>query len=138
MSVEKIMVTKVFSVTPEMKLWEVAEFLIQKRISGAPVVDRVGNLLSVIGEGNLLRLAATEGLDATLKQCWEKMPWTSKLFTLKKHDSFADAYRLFLRHPIHRIPIVDDSGKVVGIISRGTILRMFIEAHYQKKLPDGV
>ena len=136
--VEHIMVTEIRRVYPSMKLLEVAEFLILNRISGAPIVDRTDTLISIIGEGGILRLAASEGLDATIAHCLPKLPKASDIMTLKRNDTAIDAYKIFIKHPIHRIPIVDSQAKLLGLISRGTIVRMFIEAHHQKRLPPGL
>lgn len=128
------MVTKVYRVTPEMKLWNVIELMIRHQISGAPVVDTLDQVITVIGEGAVLRLAASEGLDATVSHCLPKLTPTKKIITLERHHTFADAYKIFLKNYIHRIPVVDDNGRLKGIVSRGTILRLFLEAHYGKKL----
>ena len=130
------MLTKILRVTPDMTLYEVAELLLRKKISGAPVVDAMDRVLSVIGEGVTLRLAASEGLNTTLAQCLNKLTPADKIVTLKKTHSFQDAYRAFLKYNIHRIPIVDGSGTLKGLISRSTIFRIFVEAHHGKKISD--
>jgi CBS domain-containing protein len=136
--VEEIMVTKVYRITPDMTLIQVAEMLLKHRISGAPVVDANDHVLSVLGEGATLRLAATEGLQATIAHCLPKLPAADKIVTMSKQQTFADAYRLFLKHNVHRIPIVDGQQKLLGLISRTTIFRIFVEAHYGRKIarPD--
>lgn len=131
---EDIMVTKIFRVTPDLTLLEVAELFLKKGISGAPVVDGMDRVLSVIGEGVTLRLAASEGLNATVAKCLPKLTPTDQIITLKKNNTFQDAYKLFLKHNIHRIPIIDSNGLLKGLISRSTIFRIFVEAHHGKKL----
>lgn len=132
--VEDFMVTKVFRVTTEMKLIDVAEMFLKYQISGSPVVDTMDRVLSVLGEGMLLRLAATEGLEATVAHCLPKMTPAKKIITMKPGETFADAYKTFLKHNIHRIPIVDGSGILKGLISRTTIFRIFVEAHHGKPI----
>lgn len=133
-TVDAFMVTKIFRVTPDLTLLEVAELFLAKGISGAPVVDGMDRVLSVIGEGVTLRLAATEGLNATVAHCMPKLTPADQIITLKKHHTFQDAYKMFLKHNVHRIPIVDDNGFLKGLISRTTIFRIFVEAHHGKKL----
>lgn len=130
----KDIMTQALVVTPAMKLWEVAELYISRGISGAPVVDSSGGLLSVLGEGATLRLAANNGLNATVSHCLPQMTPAKDIIKVTAHDTFADVYKLFLHHNIHRIPVVDGNGHVHGIISRSMILKMFVEAHYGKKL----
>ncbi len=132
--VQDIMVTKVFRITPEMKLWEVAELFIKKHISGSPVVDQNDHVLSVLGEGDTLRLAAEYGLDATVAECLAHMPDLKAMVTLKKEATFLEAYRLFLKHRVHRIPIVDGNGRLHGLLTRSQVLILFVESHYGKKI----
>jgi CBS domain-containing protein len=134
-TVEEFMVTKVFRITPDLTLLDVAELFLKKGISGAPVVDGMDRVLTVLGEGATLRLAATEGLSATVAHCLPKLTPTDKIVTLQRHATFQDAYRMFLKHNIHRIPIVDANGILKGIISRSLLFRIFVEAAAGKKIP---
>jgi IMP dehydrogenase len=129
-----IMVTVVFKVTPEMKLWEVAELMMRHLVSGAPVVDKMDRVLTVIGEGDTLRLSAQHGVEFTVAKCLEFLPTQEELVTLQKHNSFTDAYRIFLKHKYHRLPVIDGNGLLKGLVTRSTILRMMVEAHHGRKI----
>ncbi len=130
------MVTRVFRITPDMKLWEVAELFIKKHISGSPVVDQNDHVISVLGEGDTLRLAAEHGLDVTVAECLPHMPSLDKMVTIKKEATFLEAYRLFLKHRVHRIPIIDGNGKLHGLLTRSQVLTLFVESHYGKKIQN--
>lgn len=132
--VTDFMVREVHRVTPDMKLWEVAELMMKHNISGAPVVDAMDHVISVIGEGDTLRLAAAHGVTTTVSHCLPELPQTKDLVTLQKFATFTDAYRLFLKHKYHRIPIIDGAGTLKGLITRSSILRMIVEAHHGKKI----
>lgn len=133
-SLDQIMVKVVHRLHGNMKLREVAEFLLVNGISGAPVVDSTDHVISILGEGAILRLAATEGLEATIAHCLPKMTQPSELITLNKHNTYKDAYRIFLKHNIHRIPVVDSSGALQGLVSRNAFLRLFVEAYHGKAI----
>lgn len=133
--VKDIMIQPVCTINAQMKLWEVAEMFIGHKISGAPVVDSAGRVITVMGEGVTLRLAATEGLDATIAHCLPKMTPATQIIKVLPTDTFADAYKLFLKHGVHRLPVVDGNGHLKGIISRSMILKIFVEAHYGRPLP---
>jgi predicted transcriptional regulator len=132
--VKEVMVPNVSVVTVDMKLWQVAELFIARGFSGAPVVDNAHKVISIIGEGLVMRLAATEGLEATIRHCLTKMPHANQMIMISPDDPFTEAYKLFLKHNIHRLPVIDSTGKLLGIITRGTILKIFVEAHYGKKI----
>jgi CBS-domain-containing membrane protein len=88
----------------------------------------------MIGEGDTLRLAAKYGLETQVSHCLAELPSTREVVALKKHDTFTDAYRLFLKHKFHRLPIIDGNGRLQGLVSRSTILTLFVEAHYGKHI----
>jgi predicted transcriptional regulator len=132
--VRDFMVQPVWTVSPKMHLWEVADLLIRKEISGAPIVDSMSRVISIIGEGITLRLAASEGLEATIEHCMNQLPKLDQIITVKPEDTFTDAYRLFLKHNIHRIPVIDSNANLKGIISRSVIFKIFVEAHYGRAI----
>jgi predicted transcriptional regulator len=132
--VADIMVSTVIKVAPEWKLWEVAEMMMRHLISGAPVVDKMDRVITIIGEGDTLRLSAEMGQETQVQKCMEKLPRTQDLITLKKDNTFTDAYRIFMKHKIHRIPVVDGNGTLKGLVTRSMILRMMVEAHHGKKI----
>lgn len=134
--VQDIMTAVVHKVTPEMKVYQVIEMLTRYLISGAPVVDQNDKVISALSEGDLMRLAASEGLEATIAHCLSHLPPTKKLITLEKQQSFAEAYKLFLKHSLHRIIVMDGGGRLNGIVTRADVLRLFVEARHGKKLPD--
>lgn len=132
--VSGIMIAPVITLTPKMKLWQVAELFIAKKISGAPLVDESGKIISMIGQGALLQLLAKKGTESSLATCLSELTPVNQLITIKRDSPFKEAYLLFLKHQIHRIPVVDSSGKVLGLVSRSAVFRMIIEAHYGKKI----
>jgi predicted transcriptional regulator len=132
--VQDMMTLNVHKVLPEMKVYQAIEMLTRHMISGAPIANQSENLISVLSEGDLLRLAAVEGLEATIAHCLPKLPETKKLITLEKHQSFADAYKLFLKHSLHRLVVIDGNGRINGIVTRADILRLFVEARHGKKI----
>jgi predicted transcriptional regulator len=124
LSVASIMIGKVHTVSPDMTVRDAIKLLLKNKIAGAPIVDSSNKVMSVVSEGDLLKLAATQGLDKTIFQCLIRLTRSEKLLTLKKTDSFADAYKKFLTNSVHRLIVVDDMGKLEGIVSRSNVLRV--------------
>ena len=128
MTVETLMTAKVHCLSPDMTIHEAIGIIINQRISGAPVVDKNRRVLTVVSEGDLLKLASKVGLDATVVSCFDRLVKSEQLFTLKKTDTFAHAYMKALAHPVHRFIVVDDRGHLEGIVSRSNILRVVYES----------
>lgn len=124
LKVEDIMTSNVMGVPPEMTVREAMQLLSTHRISGAPVVNNMNKVLSVLSEGDLLKLAATEGLDKTISACLPRLCKTENLMTLKKTSTFSEAYMMFLSKTVHRIIVIDGNGNLQGIVSRSNVLRV--------------
>lgn len=144
MNAGDVMTREVLSVTPETRVPEIVKLLLTRGISGVPVVDANGKVVGVVSEGDLLRRAEL----GTQK---ERGSWT-QFFTgtatlaedyIRSHGAQAadvmsrdvlsvraDAplskiADLMEDHHIRRVPVVDENGKLVGIISRANLLRAF-------------
>jgi len=59
MNAADVMTTKVITVTPESSVGDAAKLMLQYRISGLPVVDRKGELVGIVTEGDFLRRGET-------------------------------------------------------------------------------
>jgi predicted transcriptional regulator len=121
-TVESIMITDVIVVTGEMTVLQAIGLMLDKKISGAPIVDTLKHVISIASESDLMKVAATAGLSKTISACLDQFP--TKVITIKKTASFTELYRLFLAHPIHRIVVIDDAGRLLGLVSRSTVLRV--------------
>jgi CBS domain-containing protein len=150
MRVEDVMTTEVLTVTPETPLKEVAELLIERGISGLPVVDAEGRVLGVVSEsdilykerepessrGGLLRHLFLRGhaeFEAKLAARTAGEAMTSPAITARPAMSVSEAATLMLERGIDRLVVVDgrlfgDEGadaQLVGIVTRGDFVRAF-------------
>ena len=125
---ESIMTSTVLTVNPTMTVREAIVLLTTNKISGAPVVDNMHTVLSVVSEGDLIKLAASMGMDKQISHCLEKLPQIDELITARSQTTFAEIYKLFLGRSVHRIIITDDNGKLRGIVSRSNALRVLVDA----------
>ena len=121
---------------------EAAKIMSDKRISALPVLDTDGTLVGVVSEGDLFRRAelgtrshrswwlelVSNPADTDLRNLRETSPLVSAVMTTDVAtevetaplDQIADT--LATRH-IKRLPIIDDKGAVVGIVSRADLVR---------------
>lgn len=127
MKIEAFMTSKVYSVSVDTSVREAISLITSKSISGAPVLDHSKKLVTVVSEGDLLRLAASGMLEKRIGQCLGQLKSTKEILTLRRQDTFADAYRVFLRQSVHRIIIVDSSNNLQGIVSRSNVLKLLVD-----------
>ncbi|ELR96805.1 putative transcriptional regulator, contains C-terminal CBS domains [Gloeocapsa sp. PCC 73106] len=133
------------TVQPETPLSEAIKILAEKRISGLPVVDDEGALVGVISDTDLMwQETGVEPppyimfLDSVIylenPKRYEKEihkalgqtvgeVMTSKPITITPEQSMREAARVMHDKNIRRLPVIDTEAKVVGIITRGDIIR---------------
>ncbi|GAB6180630.1 CBS domain-containing protein [Desulfotomaculum defluvii] len=146
MHAKDIMSTKVITVKCDTTIKEIAQILIEEKISGVPVVDDAENLVGIVTEGDLLHKEASPRipkyfgiLGATIyfggneqyKEDFKKLAalkaseiMTTKVITADKDTEISGLANLMVEHNIKRIPIVEKD-KVIGIVSRADIIKTF-------------
>ncbi len=138
MNAADIMTTTIITATPEMTLEEVARLLIERRISGLPVLAD-GEVVGVVSEGDLVaRLAPTapRGLLSALFGSGAAMRdfiaghsrrvgdvMTAEVISAAPDTPVAELARLMAQHAIKRLPVLDEAGRLVGIVTRANLLR---------------
>jgi CBS domain-containing protein len=141
MKIHELMSTGPITVRPETSLREVAQVLTEHRVSGLPVVGERGEVLGVVSEADiLLKERGPEprhgGIFAWLlgdgvvdekkleaRTAGEAM--TSPAITIAADRDVSFAARSMTEHGIKRLPVVDDDGALVGIVTRADLVRAF-------------
>ena len=117
--VKEIMTTDVIAVPKSMAVDEVAILLHERRITGLPVVDERGTVVGVLSEFDTLsREGATAG---------DIM--TGPVIGVTAESSIEEALDLLIDRRIRRVPVLD-GGRLVGIVSRSDLLRLFTRTRW--------
>lgn len=123
--VSDYMARDLITLRPDMEINHAMNILLEKRISGAPVVDENDWLVGVLSKKDCLRAA----LDASYYRDWGK-PVSAHMSTdVKTLDAGLDilaATKAFVDSSFRRFPVME-SGKLVGQISRADALRAMSE-----------
>ncbi len=135
--VQNVMTEKVITVTPDMSIHEAARLLSVNKITGLPVVDENNRVIGVIStadiylpEGTkketsfrklLRRLLGNRRLPESSERIGGAM--SAPAIATEPDADIKEVAAVLDLHRIKRLPVVDDSGKLIGIISRGDIVR---------------
>lgn len=135
--VSALMTTKVVCVSADTPLQALAGLLLEKGLSGVPVIDQSERAIGIVSKTDLVRTWYQEGTSkdgAPLPRtvAWEIM--NPIVNVLHQDASVAKAAALFASEGLHRVPIVDENGKVVGLLSSTDILRWL--ALFSGELPE--
>lgn len=125
--VSEIMISPVKSIDMMMSVKDAIQFLIANKISGAPLVNKQGELVSIISEMDLMKIGVLEGIDAILWENLDSLQRRDKLITIKPDAMFAELFKLFLENNIRRVIVLDESKNIVGIVSRRDIIKSYLE-----------
>jgi len=104
-----------------MEMRRAISHLVEKRISGAPVIDDHGNLVGVLSEQDCMKMALSAGyhddLGGLVKDYMSK-----SVTTIDADTSILKLAQLFIDSPYRRYPVLQN-GRLVGQISRRDVLR---------------
>lgn len=143
MDVRQVMTTEVITASVDTPLREVARLLIDRRISGLPVVDAQGALVGVVSETDFLAKQAGPGSRRPSLLQWllsgtqaakhaatrlhattagEAM--TRPPVTIGPDRSVAEAAALMAQAKVNRLPVTEQ-GRLIGILTRADIVRAY-------------
>lgn len=112
--------------TRDMDLLDAVCVLVDRRISGAPVVDGRGNLVGVLTERDFLKAALIAGYHGESGGCVGDY-MSPGVEVVNADDSLLDVGMRFVASKYRRYPVVEDN-RVVGLVSRRDVLRAVIDA----------
>ena len=135
--IKDVMTKNVIAVKKDTKVSELIEILTKNRISGIPVVDEENRVIGIVSEADLLFTTKTgkiRGLREFLKRLIGEeystlaTPlsgdlkvediMTSPVITASPDMDIEEASKILSEKRIKRLPVVDENGKLIGIITR--------------------
>src|SRR5271166_1095126 len=140
MNVKDVMTSPVLSVESDSPILQAIQIMLQRHISGLPVVDKQGHLVGIVTEGDFLRRAET-GTQQRRPRWLEFLIGPGRLadeythshgrmvdeimtpdpITVTEQTPLDEVVRAMEKHRIKRLPVVRDQ-KLVGIVSRANLL----------------
>ncbi len=167
-SVKELMTTGVLTVTPQTPLIEAIDILLKKGFNGLPVADKDGRLVGILTEYDLTIRGSSIYLPTFLKLLKEFKVYkkdkgliredfkkitamkvgdimNSDPLTLPPDTSIENLVKTFAEHHrVNPIPIVDNDKRMLGIISRSDLIKLFgiapkhCEASDSRALDSGI
>jgi CBS domain-containing protein len=144
MKAEDVMTRSVISIDPDATVLQAARLMLQHHISGLPVIDKNGQLVGVLSEGDFLRRRETNterrrsrwleflmgpgriaAEYAHSHGCKVSEAMSKNPQTVEETASLEDVVELMERHRIKRVPVLCGS-EVVGIVTRANLMRAMV------------
>jgi CBS domain-containing protein len=147
-SVHDVMTRDVYAVSPDTSIETAARMLAQRRISGAPVIDR-GRVVGVISAADLvdpdadisgvpgspLYYRVSQGLAEEIGDHMRVRPgrvaeiMTRGTLTIAGDATLLEAAARMLELGVHRLLVVRADGELAGVVSTVDLLRGFVREH---------
>ncbi len=156
MEVREVMTIDVVTLNGFMSVREAAKILAECNISGAPVIDIEGKLVGMLTETDILKSVKSAADDVhmvfpnnthtigvmfemaegktEIMEAFEEQAntvvmdvMTKGVVTCRQGTDLNEVASILVKKGINRLPVVDDEDHVVGIITRGDIVRAFAQ-----------
>ncbi|KAK2665043.1 hypothetical protein Ddye_003617 [Dipteronia dyeriana] len=138
---------------------EALEALVEKRITGFPVINDDWTLVGVVSDYDLLALDTISGgnqhdtnLFPEVNSTWKTFNEIQRLLSktngkvvgdlmtpaplvVRETTNLEDAARLLLETKYRRLPVVDGDGKLVGLLTRGNVVRAALKIKQAAERP---
>ena len=134
MKVDRLMTRDLATVTGDETLKVAARMMVERKISGLPVVDSDHRLVGVVTEGDILHQETLRNPSTTFRGLFRRAgdfsrtvseAMTTKVVTISPDADHTEAARLMESAGVKRLPVVAPDGSLVGIISRSDVLKVF-------------
>ncbi|MEN9708726.1 MAG: hypothetical protein RIQ68_1134 [Pseudomonadota bacterium] len=155
MEARQVMTSPILTISPGATVRQAIEMMLERRVSGLPVVDEIGQLVGIISEGDLLHRSelgtekhrskwldfllgpgrsASDYVQSHSRRVADVM--TTDIVTVQETTPLEDVVKLMEKRRIKRVPVVRDGG-VSGIVTRSDLLRAFLKANMARPVDAG-
>jgi CBS domain-containing protein len=134
-TVADVMTRDVLTARPETSLKDVARVLSEHHLSALPVLNSEGGLVGMVSEADLL--AEQPGVGRRIRR-WRRVVQPSggtvgrvmstDLVVVGPDAGLPEAARRMAHHGVEPLPVIDAHGALLGIVSRGDLVRVFLRA----------
>ena len=129
---KEIMTRDVIQATEDMTIEEALIVLINHRITGLPVVNKKGKMTGVISEYDILnQISDTKKKSSKVFQ--QKIAYSTEVEAISEDMPLSKIVLEFIDTKFRRLPVVDKKGKLVGIITRRDLMRVY---YYRARLAE--
>lgn len=107
------MITNPVTTTVDATVAEVDAICGEYRVSGLPVVDSDGTLVGIITNRDMRFIEPADRANTRVSEAMTPMP----LITAPTGTSREEAFEIFRKHRIEKLPLTDGAGKLTGLIT---------------------
>ncbi|WP_174613478.1 CBS domain-containing protein [Virgibacillus ihumii] len=144
MKIRDFMITDVITATKDTTIKQLLRTLVENKIGGVPVIDDNNRLMGAVSDGDIIRYLQPRGrtvydmfslvlvnekedfrykINSSINDTAENFMRKKDLYKVHPEDEIEKVLNIFSNHHIKKVPVVDNDSKLIGVISRGDLIR---------------
>ncbi|MGA8030599.1 MAG: CBS domain-containing protein [Bryobacteraceae bacterium] len=117
---------QVWSIAPDATVYDALETMADKEIGALPVIEN-GKIIGVLSERDYARKIILKGRSSRATKVREIM--NAPAVTIAPDCTTDEAMRIVTEQRVRHLPVIDDSGLVLGVVSIGDLVKWIITSH---------
>ncbi|MEV5973147.1 CBS domain-containing protein [Streptomyces sp. NPDC051921] len=126
-TVDDVMTHAVVSARLDAPVKEIVRSIRSWGVSAVPVLSAEGRVVGVVSEADVLGKVPGEDREGAGPATAGSL-MSSPAVTVPREATIAGAARLMGRGHLKRLPVVDEDGRPVGVVSRGDLLKVYLRS----------
>lgn len=133
MLIREWMTKDVITVTPDTSMMKASKILKENRIRRLPVVDAEGRLIGIVSDRDIKEASPSKATTLDMHELYYLLSeikvkdiMTRDPFTVRADDTVETVALNMIEKRIGGLPVIDDGGKLVGIISDSDVFKVLI------------
>lgn len=131
LKISEVMTSDIKTLKADHTIQNVMDMLREHRISGVPIIDDNKSLIGLVSTEDLIRALVNQDID-----CHVGEYMSTNLVTVNSFDYLIEALKLFAKTKVGRLPVLNEKGELVGIITKGDVnygILRALEHDYQEE-----
>lgn len=144
MQIKDFMITDVITTTKDTTIKQLLRTLVKNNVGGVPVIDDSNRLVGAVSDGDIIRYLQPRGrtvydmfslvlvsekenlrhkITSSIDHTTDNIMKKKDLHMVHPEDGIEKVLNIFSNYHIKKVPVVDGESILVGVISRGDIIR---------------
>lgn len=124
-----IMSSKLIVAKEGMNIEDAVKLLVNNKITGLPVVDANGKMIGILSEYDIIARVGKEKLEPALFK--NDITYSKAVESVNEDTNLQEILDRFIELKCRRLPVLDQGGRLVGIISRRDVMKVL---YYRAKV----
>jgi CBS domain-containing protein len=119
-----IMSTEIISIRKGTSIEDALKLLVNSRITGLPVTDEAGKMVGIFSDYDVITQINAQG-EPKPETFKKPIHYSTDVKSIGEKTTLEEILQLFVESRFRRLPVINREGKLVGIITRRDLMKLF-------------